>query len=141
MQFDDLIGLPFEDGGRGPASYDCWGLAKEVYRRYGEELPDYAVSAMDIGRVNFELTANRPSWVEVKPPLPVPCLVVVRLSCGVWASHVGVHIGNGRFIHAYVVTGVVIERLGSTHWRNRIAGFYVPGGDVVDRDHHPEKPL
>jgi len=38
MIIDDLIGLPFQYGGRGPAAYDCFGLTQEVLRRYGIEL-------------------------------------------------------------------------------------------------------
>ena len=35
IRLDDLIGLPFIDGGRDPAvGFDCWGLSTEVFRRY-----------------------------------------------------------------------------------------------------------
>lgn len=122
--FDDLLGLPFADGGRGPETYDCWGLVREVYRRHGVILPDYPISAMDAVRIGRQMAEDKPQWEEVSPPYPNPCLVVIRLSCGSWANHVGVHIGDGRFIHAYRTTGVVIDRL--KRWRSSIVGFYVP---------------
>lgn len=122
---DDLIGLPFSDGGRGPDSYDCWGLVREVYHRYGVTLPDYPISAVDAVKIGQQMARDAPDWVEVHDPLPVPCLVVIQLSCGSWANHVGVHIGNNQFIHAYRTTGVVIDRL--KKWRSSIVGFYVTG--------------
>jgi probable lipoprotein NlpC len=123
----DLIGLPFKDGGRGPEQYDCWGLVREVYCRYGVNLPDYPISAMDAVKIGNQMAQEKPDWLEVYEPLPVPCLVVIRLACGSWANHVGVYIGNGRFIHAYKTTGVVIDRI--KRWRSSIVGFYVPRGD------------
>jgi hypothetical protein len=33
-------------------------------------------------------------------------------------------VGDGKFIHAEVGTGVIMERLQSAQWRNRIEGFY-----------------
>jgi len=35
MKYDDLIGKPFKFGARGPEYYDCFGLAKEIFRRHG----------------------------------------------------------------------------------------------------------
>ena len=124
QNFDDLIGAPFVDGGRGPDEYDCWGLAKEVYRRFGIELPDYAISAMDAKNIGAKMNEEKPKWIQVSPPLPVPCLVVIQMDCGSWANHVGVHIGFNKFIHAYRKTGVVIDRI--KDWRSMIVGFYVP---------------
>ena len=127
MKLDDLIGLPFIDGGRGPKAFDCWGLALEVYRRYGRELPDYRISAMDAAEIGNQMAIEAPAWVEVKQPLPVPCLVVIQLSCGSWANHVGVYIGDGKFIHAYSKTGVIIDRV--KRWQSNIIGFYMLRGD------------
>jgi cell wall-associated NlpC family hydrolase len=127
MNFDNLIGLPFVDGGRGQNEYDCWGLVREVYCRYGVNLSDYPISAMDAVNIGKQMMHDAPAWIEIKQPLPVPCLVVIRLSCESWANHVGVYIGNGQFIHAYKTTGVVIDRI--KRWQSSIVGFYVPRGD------------
>nr|WP_173812646.1 NlpC/P60 family protein [Dendrosporobacter quercicolus]NSL47522.1 C40 family peptidase [Dendrosporobacter quercicolus DSM 1736]SDL92783.1 NlpC/P60 family protein [Dendrosporobacter quercicolus] len=127
VKIDDLIGQPFQDGGRGQETFDCWGMALEVYRRYGRELPDYRISAMDAQKIGDQMATEAPAWVEVKQPLPVPCLVVIQLSCVSWANHVGVYIGNGKFIHAYSKTGVIIDRI--KRWQSNIIGFYVPRGE------------
>lgn len=125
--YEDIIGLPFVDGGRSAdTGFDCWGLAREVYRRYGIDLPDYRISALNTKKISEQMAEDKPAWIKVSDPLPVPCLVVIQLSCDSWANHVGVHIGNGLFIHAYRNTGVVIDRL--KRWRSSIVGFYVPRG-------------
>lgn len=36
----DLIGLPYQENGRGPEGYDCYGLAIEVEKRFGKKLRD-----------------------------------------------------------------------------------------------------
>ena len=115
MELNDLLGLPFADGGRGPDSYDCWGIVREVYRRYGVTLRDYPISAMDAVKIGQQMTRDAPDWAEVHNPLPVPCLVVIQLACGSWANHVGVHIGNNQFIHAYS------NRQGATKYEKSIS--------------------
>ena len=56
IKLDDLIGLPFIDGGRDPSvGFDCWGLSTEVFRRYGIELPDYKISCEDASRISRQI--------------------------------------------------------------------------------------
>ena len=50
MDYNDLIGLPFQDEGRGPYGYDCYGLLVEVYRRNGVILPTINVSVLLLSR-------------------------------------------------------------------------------------------
>ena len=46
------IGVPFEDGGRTLAGFDCWGAIWLAYAERGIELPDSGeVSALDLRRV------------------------------------------------------------------------------------------
>lgn len=139
VMIDDLLGLPFTDGGRGPEQFDCWGLAREVFGRYGITLQDYRISAMDAEKIGAEMTKAAPGWVKVTAPLPVPCLVVARLACGSWANHVGVYIGNGKFIHACRESGVCVERTSAPIWKNKIVGYYVPRGEGVARNNNSRK--
>lgn len=42
IDYDDLIGIPFINGGRDRnKGFDCYGLVMEVYRRCGIALPEY----------------------------------------------------------------------------------------------------
>ena len=125
MQVSDLIGVPFVDGGRGPDGYDCWGLATEVYKRFGKELPDYKICCEDASRINAEMETQRPRWVKLDAP-EVPCLVVMQMGVS-FINHVGVYIGEGRFIHTRSGIGANIARIDDPNWRKRIEGYYRPG--------------
>jgi cell wall-associated NlpC family hydrolase len=124
-QLNDLIGLPFIDGGRDPAvGLDCWGLSTEVFRRYGINLPDYKISCEDASRIHSEVAEQRAGWRRCEQEIPVPALVVIRFT--VYCDHTGVYIGQGRFIHTRKGLGVNIDRVDNPAWAKRIEGFYVP---------------
>ncbi len=123
--YDDLIGVPFVDGGRDKSGLDCWGLVKEAFRRQGCEVPDYHISAVEAADIAGTMKRQEDDWVRLNGP-HVGCLVLLRLTPGLWANHVGIYIGDGRFLHAYLPTGVCIDRL--RRWQSRIVGYYSPGG-------------
>lgn len=124
MKYDDLIGTPFIDGGRDKETgLDCWGLAREMFRRQGIDVPDYHISAMRTAEIAQEMNAEEMDWLRLDEP-EEGCLVLLRLDAGVWANHVGICLGDGRFIHAYSSAGACIDRL--ARWRSRIVGFYRP---------------
>lgn len=123
-KYDDLVGLPFRDGGRGPDSYDCWGLVLELFRRRGIVLHDYCCSSESTAGVARLMGQGRAEWRRLEAPEP-GCLVAIRMLDVGWANHCGMCLGEGRFIHAYSEeTGVVIDRL--RRWGPRIAGYYLP---------------
>lgn len=135
-KYIDLIGAPFKNNGRGSDGYDCYGLAKEIYRRYGVELPEYTSGYKDIRRINAIVNGAKlkPIWVECKPDnLPVPCIVVLRFNCTPGMSnHIGVYIGNGYFIHTREKIGACKERINSPMWAKQIVGFYqYTGGGAI----------
>lgn len=124
--YDDLIGIPFVDGGRDPESgLDCWGLVKEAFRRQGCEVPDYHISAIEAADIAGTMKRQEDDWIRLDKPR-VGCLVLLRLTPGLWANHVGIYAGDGRFLHAYLPTGVCVDRL--RRWQSRIVGYYSPGG-------------
>ena len=127
MDYTSLIGIPFVDQGRDPKiGLDCYGLAKEVFRWHGIDLPEYWISCKDVSRINQTAEEEKKSgrWIQLEKPR-VPCLIYLRFNEFKW-NHVGVYIGNGWFIHTAETTGVRKERLDHPYWRNRIEGFYIP---------------
>lgn len=115
----DLIGIPFEFGGRGPDSFDCYGLLMEMYSRIGKSIPDYGsaskgatIIAMMLGRLS--------EWKEVVERPGTALLIKLPKS-----MHVGFVLPYGKFIHTNKMTGgVTIESL--RIWTRRILGYYEP---------------
>lgn len=115
----DLLGTPYVRGARGPDSYDCYGLAREMFRRAGTIVPDFA-SPGTIEKVAELIAANECRWRKV--PYGTPGALVTFRVEGV-GSHVGYVVGSDRFIHAFEGTGVTTERL--TNGNFKPMGFYV----------------
>jgi cell wall-associated NlpC family hydrolase len=106
-EYLDLLGLPFERGARGPDSYDCYGLVREMFRRAGIDVPDFA-SPGTIEEIEELISDEARKWRRV--PIGTPGAVLTFRVEGLGA-HVGYMLGNDRFIHAWEATGVTTERL------------------------------
>jgi cell wall-associated NlpC family hydrolase len=105
-----LIGSPYRYGGAGPEAFDCSGLVNYVHRQLGVLTPRTAAQqyagARSIPRADLQPGD----------------LVFFRLSGGA-VSHVGVYVGNGRFVHAPQSGERVREAgLDEEYFRNRYAG-------------------
>lgn len=122
--FDDLIGVPFEYGGRDPLrSLDCYGLVMEVYRRRGIELPEYQ-STSDRSLIHRMIVEGREMFIEI--PRPAPFCVVTFFIRPPYTSHLGVVMEDGtRFLHAIQKACSCVERLDSPTWKDRLTGFYL----------------
>jgi len=124
FKYQDLVGVPFVDHGRDVnIGLDCWGLARECFRRQEVRVDDYPISALDFTRIAGKISDEESYWQKLEKP-EIGCLVLLRLVPLSWANHVGIYIGRGRFIHAYAGAGVCIDRL--AHWRSRVIGYYKP---------------
>lgn len=131
--YDDLIGIPFVDGGRDEKGLDCWGLVRIAFKRQGIEVKDYHIAAVNAQNIASTMAEQENEWQKLKEP-EIGCLVLLRLTPGCWANHVGIYLGDGKFLHAYLSTGVCIDRL--RHWQARIVGFYKPRKEAkrIDSD-------
>jgi len=124
----DLIGLPFKDGGTGlgganPGGYDCYGLAREVFSRFGIALPAINISVIACRQASQqEIDAHaRRLWERIPMPT-VPCGVQITSCDQRYANHIATHIGYGKIIHITLKSRVAIQRLGD--YANRVEGFY-----------------
>lgn len=112
-----LIGVPFKYGGRGPDSFDCYGLVKHLLERDGVVLPDY-VSPHRGPEIAALMHGNIHLWsrCELKPG----CVLAFRLPAH-W--HCAYYLGDDQFIHTWEQSGgVCIERLGT--WKRLLMGCY-----------------
>ena len=117
-----LIGSPYRYGGAGPDTFDCSGLVNYVHGQLGLVTPRTAA-------LQFAAAAPVP-LADLKPG----DLVFFDLG-GRGVSHVGVYVGDGRFVHAPQSGGRVREAaLDEEFFRDRYAGagrFYPPAAHLV----------
>lgn len=100
VNIDDLMGIPYQENGRGNPGYDCYGYAIEVCKRCGKELPDVEGSK-DSDR-NFVECLERGLKLglvkEVDSPVEQGDLVFFKDLNGV-LYHIGVYLGDGYVTH------------------------------------------
>ncbi len=120
------VGVPFEDGGRGPDSYDCWGLVRAVYaNELGIDLPSYGeISAREMARVArmMKVGADEERWRPVERPRALD-VVLMRHPRASRVAHVGVMIDHDRLMHVEAATNVAIVPVSHFSIASRIAGF------------------
>lgn len=127
ITFRDLIGIPFEY-----EKMDCEILVKEVFNRYGVRVSDDCMARQAITCYNFKNNAQAieeclKDWIEIDKPKE-PCLIAMSLGVPGFMHHIGVYIGEGRFIHTSSMRGAVtIERVDNPLYRNK--KFYTYNGN------------
>ena len=106
------LGVPYAFGGSTPErGFDCSGLVAYVYRQaLSQVVPRTSLEQSRLGR-----------------SIPVPSLrpgdLVFYNTLSRDYSHVGIYIGNGRFVHAPATGGVVsIAPLFGEYWSRRFNG-------------------
>ena len=105
-----FLGVPYLNGGTDPSGFDCSGFVQYVFRRHGTQLPR---EVRDQYRTGLRVDVN-----EVKAG---DLMFFKTVSRG--ASHVGIAIGDGQFVHAPSSRGVVrVERYDSLYWASRVVG-------------------
>jgi len=111
-----LIGTPYRYGGANPdRGFDCSGLVHYVYLQAGRKVPR---------TVSRQKKYARP--VQLSQVRPGDLLFFDTRADG---GHIGIYLGEGRFVHAPSTGGSVrIDRLNDAYWRNRVLGAGgVPG--------------
>jgi cell wall-associated NlpC family hydrolase len=104
-----MVGRPYRTGGASARGFDCSGLVQYSYRRAGVAVP-------------------RSTEAQLRAAAPVPRSRLRRGDLlffdqeGKKNSHVGIYLGNGRFVHA-PSSGkhVRIDRLDSRYWKAHLS--------------------
>lgn len=107
-----LVGVPYRNGGTSPDSgFDCSGLVWYVYRQAaGLALPRSAVEM------------ERAGW-RVEPEEIRAGDLVFYNTLGRAYSHVGIYVGDRRFVHAPSSGGnVEIVSMQNAYWARRFSG-------------------
>lgn len=108
-----LVGTPYRYGGNTPeAGFDCSGLVGFVFRD---------AAALRLPRTTAELVAMHAQGVGSLELEPGDLLFFGQ--GGGAASHIGIFVGEGRFVHAPSTGGTVrLDRLDSDYWRRSFVG-------------------
>jgi len=108
-----FLGIRYLHGGDGPndGGFDCSGLVRKVFGdALGLNLPRTAAEMAKLG--------NRVNKEELKPGDLVFFNTMRRAF-----SHVGIYLGENRFLHAPSTGGVVrVESMDSAYWVKRFDG-------------------
>lgn len=111
--YDDLIGKPYELGGMGPETYDCFGLASEVLQRMGfpidHDLASHWIRQYKPGEVDISDLTDHEVVYEEAPRRPGDLLVMRHPdSEQERATHVAVLVSTNLVIQATKKLGVHI---------------------------------
>jgi cell wall-associated NlpC family hydrolase len=112
MRAISLVGTPYRYGGNTPeGGFDCSGLVNYVYRDMLDlRLPH---SARELaGWQGPRIDQDRLTAADL-----------VFFGSGDEVSHVGIYVGEGRFVHAPRTGGMVrLDRLDGAYWRDHYSG-------------------
>lgn len=121
VEVSDLIGCPFKVHGRNKNGFDCYGLVIEVERRFGKVMIDFW---KDYSKMNYmqELYDNAGSCITKNKLVKTDKLeegnIILFFDEKGRATHVGVYIHKGKFIHCDGL-GVRVTKLDTyfrKHW-------------------------
>lgn len=112
MRAISLVGTPYRFGGNTPeGGFDCSGLVNYVYRD---------MLALSLPRTSRDLAGYQGPRIAPER-LAAGDLVFFGQSGNV--SHVGIYVGEGRFVHAPSAGGTVrLDHLDGSYWRDHYTG-------------------
>jgi cell wall-associated NlpC family hydrolase len=113
MRAIGLVGTPYRYGGNSPqGGFDCSGLVQFVF---------YDSAGVRLPRSTRDLVAIDAPEVDRRELQPGD--LVFFNPGGGNASHIGIYVGEGRFVHAPSTGGTVrLDLLDSDYWRRSYAG-------------------
>ena len=103
-----FLGTPYVFGGTSAGGFDCSGFTQHVFAMAGFRLPR---------------TADAQYYASARiGGTPKPGDLVFFQTYERGPSHVGIALGDGRFVHASSSRGVTISSLGESYWSARYLG-------------------
>jgi cell wall-associated NlpC family hydrolase len=103
------LGVPYVWGGESFNGVDCSGFVQAVFHRNGIELPRTADAQFEVGRRISERGLQ-------------PGDLVFFQTYAEGASHVGIYLGSGQFVHASYSNGVRVDSLSAAYYSSRFIG-------------------
>ncbi|MGP0583596.1 C40 family peptidase [Paenibacillus timonensis] len=109
------LGVPYEFGAapyEQSKTFDCSSFTRHVFKKFGQDLPRLA---RDQAQEGVTVTRN-----ELQVGDLIFFTVPGRFKSDNIAGHVGIYIGDGKFIHTWGEPGVQISPLDSGYWSDVI---------------------
>lgn len=104
------LGVPYVYGGTSPSGFDCSGFTHYTFLKNGITIPRTAATQYTIG------TAVSKSNLK-------PGDLVFFTTTSTAVSHVGIYVGNNKFIHASSGSGkIIISDLSNTYYASHYVG-------------------
>ena len=108
----NFLGITYVYGGASPRGFDCSGFTKYVFSKIGINLPHQAKQQIEKGTA-----------IQSKMELLPGDLVFFKTNGSSIVNHVGIYLGDNRFIHASSGYGAVrISPLDSGYYYHRYVG-------------------
>ena len=104
-----FLGVPYVFGGTGSTGFDCSGYVQHVFAMLGYHLPRTADAQYEVGK-------------RVTGASMAPGDLVFFQTYASGPSHVGIYLGNDRFVHASSSHGVTVSSLHEAYWSARYLG-------------------
>lgn len=104
QQYMSWAGTPYRLGGADRAGIDCSAFVREVFGDiYNVQLPRSTDEQVTLGK---EIARQ-----ELKPS------DLIFFKTGRTQRHVGIYLGEGKFLHASTSRGVIISKLDNPYWK------------------------
>ncbi|MGL4455147.1 MAG: bifunctional murein DD-endopeptidase/murein LD-carboxypeptidase [Plesiomonas sp.] len=105
-QFSEWRGVRYRLGGNSKKGIDCSAFVQRTFlEQFGIELPRSTRDQQTTGK-----SINKK---QLEPG------DLVLFNTGSTGRHVGIYIGNSKFVHASTSSGVMISNLNDGYWKNR----------------------
>jgi peptidoglycan DL-endopeptidase CwlO len=104
-----FLGVPYVFGGTSSSGFDCSGFVQHVYAMLGYHIPRTADAQYYAGK-----------HIASRSMVPGDLVFFQTYTAG--PSHVGIYLGNDRFVHASSSRGVTVSSLHESYWSARYLG-------------------
>jgi peptidoglycan DL-endopeptidase CwlO len=103
------LGVPYTWGGKTPnPGFDCSGFVSWAFAQAGISIPSSTAGLSGIG--------TKVSYSDAKPG------DLVFFNTYKTNGHVGIYLGNGKFIGAQSSTGLAVANMSSGYWNDKFSG-------------------
>ncbi|UPO90687.1 C40 family peptidase [Niallia sp. Man26] len=101
-----VIGTKYKWGGTTKAGFDCSGFVNYAFKKAGKSLPRTTADLYKKGQKVSKSKLEKGDMVFFQ-------------TYKKGASHVGIYIGDNKFIHADSTKGVTITSLSNSYWKSK----------------------